>query len=424
MRRELYWIWLSMACTPGSSTFGKLLEKFEDAKDIYEASDNTIAALITSKSKDFKALTDKKLDGARSVLDYCVNKEIGILTYEDGNYPELLRRIPNPPVLLYYRGNLPNFKEAFPISVVGTRRLTEYGKKNAFLISRDLALAGAIIVSGMAMGIDGVSHAGALSAGGTTVAVIGSGIDVCYPNSHLKLARAIVKSGCVMTEYAPGSPPNKENFPRRNRIISGISNATVIVEGKERSGALLTARHAKEQGRVVYAVPGNVSSPTSQLPNLLIKNGARLCTSADDIIRDFTDKSHGILNPFNISSYDRVSVEDELVRYSVSAVCIDDKIFRQEKGKRNVKKSEKKAVLSNNQNEVYEKQQQSAPSFDGVDKKLLALYKSIPCGDEGCAIEALVTEERSLRDVMKGLLKLEMIKLVDMLPGERVRRKF
>lgn len=423
MNNILYWIWLSMACTPGSSTFGKLLEKFEDAKDIYEASDDIIASLITSKSRDFKAVTDKNLDGAQAVLDFCVEKRVGILAYSDGNYPELLRRIKNPPVLLYYRGILPNFKEAFPISVIGTRRLTEYGKKNAFNISRDLARSGAIIVSGMAIGIDGVAHAGALSCGGKTVAVIGSGIDVCYPESHLNLARAIVKGGCVMTEYAPGTRPNRENFPTRNRIISGISNATVVIEGKEKSGALLTARHAKEQDRVVYALPGNVGSPTSQLTNLLIKNGAKLCTSADDIIRDFADNSGGIINPFNIVSDDKVYVQDELAKYSVSALCADDKIYKH-KGSSKDKKQKPTELTPTEEKQQGIKQAEKETAVENIDKKTLVLYKSIPCGEDGCAIEDLVNEERNLREVMKGLLKLEMMRLIDMLPGERVRRKF
>ena len=422
MNNSLYWIWLSMACTPGSSTFGKLLEKFEDAKDIYEASDEEIASLITSKSRDFKAITDKNLGGAQAVLDFCVEKRVGILAYNDGNYPKLLRSINNPPVLLYYRGTLPNFKEAFPVSVVGTRRLTEYGKKNAFTISRDLSRAGALIVSGMAIGIDGVAHAGAMSCGGKTVAILGSGIDVCYPDSHLNLARNIVKNGCVMTEYVPGTRPNRENFPVRNRIISAISAVTIVIEGKEKSGALLTARHAKEQQRALYALPGNVNSPTSQLTNLLIKNGAKLCTAADDVIRDFASSSSGILNPFNLTADDRVSVDDELARFSVSAVCSDDKIFRH----RGERKSAVKAKRENDSAKDIEaiEQNKQEPSLEGIDKGAIALYKSIPCGEEGCAIEALVSDERNLRDVMKGLLKLEMMKLVDMLPGERVRRKF
>ena len=274
MQDLIYWIWLSLACTPGSQTFASLLGKFDTAKEVYDADDAQIASVVTSRSRDYESLTNKSLEQAELVLDFCTSKNVGILTYADDRFPESLRDIPTPPVLLYYRGVLPDFSSLFSIAVVGTRRLTEYGKKNAFTIAYDLARSGATIVSGMAIGIDAVAHAGALAAGKTTVAVIGSGIDVCYPKEHRPLAREIVKTGCVFTEYPPGARPDGYNFPVRNRIISGLSKVVLVIEGKERSGALLTARHAKEQGRTVYAVPGNIGNPNSEVCNLLLKNGA------------------------------------------------------------------------------------------------------------------------------------------------------
>ena len=175
-----YWIWLSLACTPGSQTFASLLGKFDTAREVYEAEDHEIASAVTSRSRDYEALTDKSLEQAETVLEFCTSKNVGILTYADERYPDSLRDIPTPPVLLYYRGILPDFSSLFTVAVVGTRRLTEYGKKNAFTIAYDLARSGATIVSGMAIGIDAVAHAGALAAGKITVAVIGSGIDVCH----------------------------------------------------------------------------------------------------------------------------------------------------------------------------------------------------------------------------------------------------
>jgi DNA processing protein len=233
MNIQVLWIWLSLACTPGSVTFSKLISKFETPKAIFEATDDQLSAVLGRSSKDLRALSDKNTDKAEEIFKYCTSKNIGILNYSDNNFPENLRNIPTPPVLLYYRGVLPDFKNSFCVSVVGTRRLSEYGLKNAFQISSDLAKAGATIVSGMALGIDGVSHAGALSGGGVTVAVLGSGIDVCYPSEHKLLARNIVKNGCVFTEFAPGTRPERHNFPRRNRIISGLSEATLVIEGRE-----------------------------------------------------------------------------------------------------------------------------------------------------------------------------------------------
>ena len=420
MEDRVYWIWLSLAVTPATDSFAKLISRFSDPRSIYEAEDEDIAACIGSRSRDYNSLVDKSLDKAEEVLEFCTRRSVGILVYSDENFPSSLRQIPTPPVLLYYRGKLPDFNSQFFASVVGTRRLSDYGRRNAFRISHDLSLSGAIIVSGMAIGIDGVAHAGAIAAGGRTVAVIGSGIDVCYPKQHLKLAREIVKCGCVITEYAPGTKPERVNFPARNRIISGLSELTLVVEGKEKSGALLTARHAKEQGRALYALPGNVGNPTSELTNLLLKNGARVCTSADDIIRDFESSSHGRLNPFLLADAQNADMASWLSELSVSAVAPSDPIFKPSR------KAKAKAVEADEQTEAKEEKNEqkakSEPSFDKLDESLLKIYKRIPEGGE-CLIESLVDEELSLRTVMKGLLKLEIGRFITMLPGEKVKRK-
>lgn len=421
MDKLVYWVWLSLACTPGSTTFHKLLSKFDDAIEIYNADDDSITAAVGSRSKDHTALLDKDLTQARIYYDFCIEKHVGILTYSDDEFPEALRNIPTPPVLLYYRGKLPDFNSVFPIAVVGTRRLTEYGRKNAFHISYDLARAGAMIVSGMALGIDSVAHAGALAAGGITVAIMGSGIDVCYPKEHQPLAREIVKNGCVFTEYHPGARPDKPNFPVRNRLISGLSELTLVVEGKERSGALFTARHAKEQGRAVYAVPGNVGSPQSELSNLLIKNGAKLCTCADDIVRDYDIASMGKLNPFELAKKAPVDMMLALSTLKVSCVAVNDSVFRP------TRSGTVKAGTNNNE-QIESGHQSEAPppspqAFDGIDATAIRIYKNIPVGEE-CSIESLVEEDLPMRVVMKGLLKLELGRFVVMLPGERVRRNF
>lgn len=419
MEELIYWIWLSLACTPGSQTFASLLGKFDTAKEIYEADDSSIAALITSRSRDYEALTSKDLEQAQLVLDFCTSKNVGILTYSDERYPDSLRDIPTPPVLLYYRGVLPDFSKLFCISVVGTRRLTEYGKKNSFTIAYDLARAGATIVSGMAIGIDAVAHAGAIASGKATVAVIGSGIDVCYPKEHRPLAREIVKNGCVFTEYPPGTRPEGHNFPVRNRIISGLSKVTLVIEGKERSGALLTARHAKEQGRTVYALPGNVGNPNSEVCNLLLKNGARVCTCADDIVRDFEMSSMGKLNPFELAKNAPVNMHEVLSMLKIACVTKDDPIFRTPRV--NKKSTQIQAPQETPATAVDTAQVAQTQDFSGFDARALKIYKKIPLGQE-CTIESLADSELTMRDVMKALLKLEMGKFITVLPGEKVRR--
>ncbi len=417
MDKIIYWIWLSLACSPSGSTFGKLIKEFDDARDIYLAEGKRISSIIGYRNSDRSSLENKSLERAEEIYRFCKKHLVGLLPYYDEKYPDLLRQIDNPPVLLYYRGKLPDFDKCFTVATVGTRNISDYGRKNAFNISYDLASAGATVVSGMATGIDGVAMAGALAAGGSTVAVIGSGIDICYPPQHLRLAREIVKSGCVLTEYAPGTPPNKLNFPKRNRIISGLSRATMVFEGPERSGALITARCAKEQGRTVYALPGNVGSTNSQLSNLLIKNGAKMCTAAEDILNDFVDSYRGIINPFKLKTGTRVDMMASLTEYGVVAVCPGDNIFIPPTPKKRMAE----VPMSREHNEVTTGEAVIPPA--SFDKKAIEVYNRIPTSGS-CSLESLVDENMNLRQVMRYLLTLEVGGFVVLLPGETVSRKF
>ncbi len=418
MDELVYWIWLSLACSPGGATFSKLKEKFSSAKEIYEAEEYELSKIIGYRSSDRKGLFNKSLDKAAQIYEFCTKHKVGLLPYCHDSYPKSLRSIASPPVLLYYRGSLPDFNRKFFVSVVGTRALSDYGRRAAFRISHDLAMAGSVVVSGMACGIDSVALAGAISAGGTTVAVIGSGIDVCYPKQHQKLAREIVKNGCVMTEYAPGTPPAKHNFPKRNRIISGLSAATLVIEGREKSGAYITANYAKEQDRALYALPGNIGSSTSELSNLLIKNGARLCSAADDIVRDFQDKYPGVINPFNLPDKLRVDMMSVLRELSVVAVCQGDNIFTHTFN-RPIKAAASPPPLRRSEPEIAPIAVDLPNDFD---KTAMRIYKKIPIGDD-ISLEELVDDEIDMRTLMKTLLKLEMGGFVKMLPSERVTRK-
>lgn len=422
MRDIVYWIWLSLALTPGADTFRKLIDKFETAEAVYNAEKEDIISCIGLRSHDFKAVTDKELTEAQRIKSFCENKGVGILTYLDKEFPDSLRRIDTPPVLLYYRGILPDFNRDCMFSMVGTRRLTDYGRKNAFRIGYDLAKAGAVIVSGMAIGIDGVSHAGSLSAGGVNVAFLGSGIDVCYPEQHKRLAREIVKNGCVMTEYAPGTRPKRYNFPRRNRLIAGISAATVVIEGRERSGAIITARYAKKFGKTVYALPGNVDNKNSEVTNLLIKNGAKLITSADDVVRDFEFVYTGIINPFNLTDKIDVQMNEVFAELEISCVSAGDKIFSSYNGKneKSLTKPKNQSVENDIGGEI-PRGERISPENAGFDKDTLRIYKKIPLSDE-CTVDSLADDVDKMPSVMKALLKLEMGRFVVMLPGEKVKR--
>ncbi len=418
MDNLVYWIWLSLSCTPDTPTFAKLMDSYDNAEEVFYASEREIRACVGSNTSDCTALNNKDLSKAKEIYSFCMSKGVGIITYEDAEYPESLRDIPTPPVLLYYRGKLPNFNNGFRCAIVGTRSLSQYGRNNAFKLGYDMGCAGATVVSGMAIGIDGVAMAGAIAAGAVTIAVLGCGIDICYPSVHLKLAREIVKNGCIMTEYAPGTKPMGYNFPRRNRIISGLSAVTVIVEGKESSGAMLTARHAKAQGRTVYAFPGNVGSDGSQSTNLLIKNGAKLCTAADDIVRDYEMVFPGQLNPFLLKERMPVSMFDVLRDLKVSAVTPTDDIFKVP----NVKKSQKKEEKSIEPPAVIIDENEAALDQPEFTADMMIMYKRIPpfCDHP---IELLTDEGHNITDVNTILLKLQMVHFVEINPGGTVRRK-
>lgn len=207
------------------------------------------------------------------------------LTLEDAAYPAVLREIADPPEPLYVRGTLDEQDRA-AVAVVGARRASAYGLAVAEWLGRELVRHRVTVVSGMARGIDGAAHRGALMAGGRTIAVLGCGPDVVYPAEHEDLMGQIIDSGAVVTEFPPGTPPLPHHFPQRNRIISGLSLGVVVVEGRERSGALVTADFALDQGREVFAVPGSIFGETSYLPHRLLQEGAKPVTTVDDILTE------------------------------------------------------------------------------------------------------------------------------------------
>ncbi len=223
---------------------------------------------------------------AREIFERAGAQDYRFLVLGTGGYPGMLAEIFDPPLVLYVRGN-PETLLRTCVAVVGTRKPSLYGLRMAEDLASDLAARGITVVSGMARGVDAAAHRGALAAGGTTAAVLGSGIDVIYPREHAALAREIARRGVLLTEYPPGTPPAPRNFPARNRIVSGLALGALIVEAATQSGSLITARLAADQGREVFAVPGNVTAPQSFGPNFLIKQGAKLVQSWRDIVEEF-----------------------------------------------------------------------------------------------------------------------------------------
>ena len=271
-----YWVWLTTL--PGLTNRSKLLllEHFPSPEDIYYAQPEDLPPVEGLSSSQAALLSDKSTDRAEDVLTHCAKGDIFLLTMQDALYPDRLRNIYDPPVLLYGRGRMPLFDEEAAVSVVGTRTCTPYGISAAEALGYQLAKEGAVVVSGLAKGIDGASHRGALRAGGFTAAVLGGGVDVVYPAENRRLYEDIAATGVLLSEYPPGTEPMGSHFPVRNRILSGLSLAVLVVEAPERSGALITANTALEQGRDVFAVPGPIDAPNSRGSNRLIRDGAGL----------------------------------------------------------------------------------------------------------------------------------------------------
>lgn len=288
--KVLYWLWLSLICTPGSSFGETLLNAFDgDARRVYNAEPGEYADIEGITPKLLELLSIKALDEADGILRWCTSNGVAVIYPGHPAYSRRLFRIRNKPLVLYFKGTLPDMDDNVCVATVGTRRMTEYGNRSAYTVSYDLARCGAVIVSGMASGIDSACHRGCLDAGGSTVAVLGCGIDRVYPAENEALMREITRHGAVVTEYRPFTPPNGKNFPIRNRIISGLSQATLVIEADVGSGALITAREALLQGRDVFAMPGKVGEANSSGTNQLIKDGARIVTNALDILSEYSE---------------------------------------------------------------------------------------------------------------------------------------
>ncbi len=284
--RLKYWIWLASLDSMGPRKMNLLLDMFGDPLNLWHCSPDELKKISFLNENNLNQLADRKRrEYSSACLEELKAKGIRVITIRDPEYPELLRHIYDPPAVLFVRGTLHCDEKM--IAIVGSRKASAYGAKVAYTLAYKLSKAGFVIISGMAKGIDTQAHRGALEAGGRTVAVLGCGIDNVYPPENRGLAERIVQNGAVASEYLPGSKPMPYNFPARNRIISGMSLGTIVVEAGEKSGSLITAGYALDQGREVFAVPGNIDSMNSVGTNRLIKEGAKPVTDVKDVLEEF-----------------------------------------------------------------------------------------------------------------------------------------
>jgi DNA processing protein len=277
---------LRLACVPGVGTraLWRILDRFGSGRRALNARSGELDAAAGTRCGE--ALASSELDrSVRDAMDRCRTSAIAILLWSDDRYPGRLDHLVDPPPVLFARGRLELLQRP-SVTIVGSRRSTAYGRRSAEALAAQMALRGITVVSGLALGIDGASHRGALEAGGDTIAVLGSGVDLIQPASHRRLGERIAREGLLLSEFLPGEPARPHHFPRRNRILAALSGAVVVVEAAEKSGALITVEHALDLGRDVYAVPGALDAPQSRGCNTLIRQGAQVITSPEEFGRD------------------------------------------------------------------------------------------------------------------------------------------
>ena len=417
MSESLYWTWLSLKLGPASPYLNTLVSTYTSPKDLFEAENSEILSIEKIPDSVKVRLTDKSLDRAKRILDTCKVEGIGIMTYADPRYPRILKYIDKPPAVLYFKGRPIDFDKLFCVAMVGTRTMSDYGRDMAYRFAYELASAGAVVISGMALGVDGMAAAGALDAQAPTVAVLGGGVDVVYPKVHKKLYSSILKDGLILSEYPPGAVSDAVNFPQRNRIISGLARCTLVVECPEKSGALITADRAKRQGRPVFAIPGALNMPDSVGTNQLIKDGAGMVTSISDIIDLFESSAfEGLdLNAVGIMQYDSKKAAN---RYGVSTKKDTRKnVFI---GKRKEYESDVEQASALGMEKEQKLPEKEFVSMIPAEKDI---YDCIP--EDGDVSFDLIAgaSGQNVSDVTMHLLSLAMKDVIVELPGNRYRRK-
>ncbi len=445
MNDIIYWVWLSQKNGPGHSDAIRMLQYFPGgAREIYEATNEQLLACKDCNTAFIRRLMNRDLKEAERILEFCFVRGIRVISCASKNYPERLRRVHNRPIVLYVRGMIENLDERFCVSIVGTRNMSDYGKHMAFSLTRQLISYGAVIISGAAYGIDSVANNTAVFMEEPCVAVLGSGVNVPYPAKNEELLNKIAANGMVISEYEPNTPPYSHNFPLRNRIISGLSDAVVVIECGLKSGALITTRYAADQGRRVYAVPGNVGSPGSIGPNSLIRDGAKLVMRCEDIIEDFADR-------FDLEKVDRIVNSEKYLRYeynhsipvqkennpiapnvdrtskraaaslkkdAVPVKSIDDIApKREKKSARVIKKSQTSKNV--NREAVSERkltEDEKAKLYAMLDSDQKLVYDAMPNNAE-ITIDQLVGTGLSTNTILAALTMLELFSAVESLPG-------
>ena len=393
-----HWIWFTALQGISLGQKLQLLQRFSDPEELYYADTEEEVSNLPPEIR--QALWDKDLSHARQIVKQCADTQIQILTYGDRQYPDRLRHIHNPPLVLYYKGLLPDFEIQPVIGVVGTRKASAYGKTNALELSGELAACGALVVSGGAAGIDTEALKGAMDADAPVVAVLGCGVDVVFPASNRKLFEKIREKGCLISQYPPGTKPMPWQFPERNRIISGLSNGVLVIEAPVKSGALITAREAMEQGRDVFVVPGNIHISTCAGSNLLLQQGAMAVFSGWDVLRDYASQYPGVAQ--------REFAPKMHPREDTAWVATEVKL----------PVGDKKSI-DNSTSSAYSDQDSAAAGMDILSRKLLDCLDTEPTPVD----EIIDRVQEPAAEVLSALTRLALLGMVINHPGRLVSAK-
>ena len=396
-----YYIWLQMCLGAGSAKVHKVPGKFDSIKDLYNLSDKKRENSGVFSPSELGMMNDTLLEKAQEVINLCAKHDINIITLGEREYPNRLRNTCDPPLVLYYKGEFPNFDDEVAITMVGARRPTLLGIKSALSLSARLSRAGCLVVSGGAYGIDKYSHIGALATGSATVCVLPCGLDIKYLVNNEKMYGDIKKRGCIISEYPPGVGVSRSAFKVRNRIMSALSIGTVIIEAAQASGTIMTANHAAEQGKDVFVIPGPIGEANYAGSNKLISDGARTLLSASDIVSEYAPLYPHKLNLRDINTpFSKETLQ--VLSAAINGTDVQDKAIAppekaQAKGKREMKKDE----VSQNAQKVY------------------AVFDAIPI-----AMDLIVVKSGlDSGEVLACLTELEIFGYITCLPGNRYEIK-
>lgn len=395
-----YWIWLQQVLGFGSTALRNIISEYGNAYNFYNAptEEKIKKAYLTKIQADKLNAVPRRV--IKEIINECRSTGIDIITPDDELYPKRLQEIPNPPAVLYVKGEMPNIDDEVVITMVGPRKPSDYGAEKAFELSRSLTFSGCLILSGGAMGIDSASHFGALSAGGKTVAVLGSGINSDYLKSNAKLRKKISEHGCLISEYPPQYQASRYTFPQRNRLMSALSLGVTVIEAPIKSGSLITAEYAAEQGKDVFVIPGSPDSNFYKGSNRLLRDGAKPLIEPLDILEEYANDYP-----------DKIDLEK--ITESAEGLTLGkfiDKIFG-----RSDKPKEKKINIFSKITEKFTKSADVSVLSADAQK----IYKT--ANEDFCADELVEPLGVSITEVQSAIMELELSGIVKSVPGGRYK---